>query len=113
MAPQSADRVLNFIAGTARNNSSRWNRLITVDHEAHRNRRANDIRHDIRAGASQALEQAGSVWNDATAAQQRALDLVTKTAEETAARISAGHLDSEAQAALQDAAAELRRRLHA
>jgi hypothetical protein len=89
---------------------------MTSDHEADRNRRSDAIRQDIRTGASHLLEQVvGSVWNDTNAAQKRAVDFVTKTAEVTTARMaqydSNDHLDSEKMAALQDAAAELRRKL--
>jgi hypothetical protein len=113
---QQPSPFLDFVAGTAKSTSSRWHGLMTSDHEADRNRRSDAIRQDIRNGASHLLEQVvGSVWNDTNAAQKRAVDFVTKTAEVTTARIaqydSNDHLDSEKMAALQDAAAELRRKL--
>jgi hypothetical protein len=80
-----------------------------------KNRRLETIRKEIRTGASQLVGNVGgSVW-EATTAQKRAIDFVSKTAEVTAARMamhdSCSQLDSEKQAALQDAAAELRRKL--
>jgi hypothetical protein len=111
-AQSNTDRVVNFVNSAAQNSRSRWNQLMTNDHAVDKNLRREGIRSDIRTGATQLV--GGGVW-DKTTAQQRAIDFVTKTAEVTAARMAiydrSSQLDSEKQAALQDAAAELRRKL--
>jgi hypothetical protein len=109
-----AQRFIDFVASTAESQANRLNRLIQNDHVSQQNAVAQNVHADIRNGAAQVAAQAETAWNDAAVAQQRAIEFITKTAEVTAGRLALANrseLDSEKIAAMQDAAAELRRKL--